>query len=46
MKRKADNLINRVKKKVKLQKRKRDLFQQEVRKEKELGNYYMVKILL
>ena len=44
MKKKADNLMDRAKKKSKSRKQKRILFQQEVRKQKELGNYYMVKV--
>ena len=44
MKRKADGEMNRMKKRIKMKQKKRKGFQIEVRKQQELGNYYMVMI--
>jgi len=44
MKRKADGDMNRMKKRMKIKQKKRKEFQIEVRKQQELGNYYMVMI--
>ena len=42
MKRKADGEMNRMKKRVKTKRMKREEFEKEAQRQKDLGNYYMV----